>query len=542
MTTGRDALTVLDCTFRDGGYYNDWDFPPDLVGEYLSAVTTAGIDAVEIGFRFTPKERFYGAFAYSTDAMLATLPLPAGVTLGVMCNAKDLLVYPGGGEAAVEALFAPAGDSPLELVRVAAHFAEAPKLGPALARLKAKGYAVGLNLMQAGGKTAEELGRLAQTASGWGCVDVLYFGDSLGSMDPPMIAATIAALRRGWAGPVGVHTHNNMGLGLANSLAAIAAGATWIDGTITGMGRGAGNTRMEFLLLELARKGLARVRPEALFRLVCERFEPMQARYGWGPNLFYYLAGLYGIHPTYVQQMSADGRYEAPDILAVIEALRRSGGASFSGDSLRNAVAASYREPAGAWSAAGWADGRPLLAVAAGPGAARHREALLAYIRRADPVVVALNHVPTLPPEAVTAYAACHPTRLLSNAPLYRRLGRPVILPARGAPAGVVEALAGVEVLDYGMAVAEGRFEVGATGCTVPAPLVAAYVLALAAAAGARKVLLAGFDGYGANDPRNQEMAEVIALFRKAAPGLPLAAVTPSAHRLAQSSIYLPEP
>ena len=401
------------------------------------------------------------------------------------------------------------------------------------------GYATGLNIMQAGGRTPEEMSTIAAKAAGWGAVDVLYFGDSLGNMDPEMITATVGALREGWNGPIGTHTHNNMGIGLANCLAAIEAGAAWIDGTVTGMGRGAGNTRTEFLLIELDRRGHADVRPEALFRLVAEHFEPMQARYGWGPNLFYYLSGLHGIHPTYVQQMTADGRYEASDVFAVLDALSRSGGASFSGESPKNAVSVNYHDPAGSWSAEGWAKGRPLLAVAAGPELERHLDGVLTYIERADPVVVCLNYVAGLPPQAVTAYAACHPTRLLSNAPLYRRLGRPLVLPLGSAPPGVAELLAGVEVRDFGMAVADGEFAIRSEGCTVPAPLVAAYVLALGVAAGASQVLLAGFDGYPHNDPRNQEMAQVFSLFHEAAPKVPLYAVTPTTYPIPQRSIYL---
>ena len=49
---------LLDCTFRDGGYYVDWDFDETLVNKYIDAVKTAKIDIVEMGFRFLTKEKF----------------------------------------------------------------------------------------------------------------------------------------------------------------------------------------------------------------------------------------------------------------------------------------------------------------------------------------------------------------------------------------------------------------------------------------------------------------------------------------------------
>jgi len=66
-------LQVLDCTFRDGGYYNKWDFNPVLVRKYLSTIHNAGVNVVELGFRNLPKEAFFGAFAYTTDTYINSL-------------------------------------------------------------------------------------------------------------------------------------------------------------------------------------------------------------------------------------------------------------------------------------------------------------------------------------------------------------------------------------------------------------------------------------------------------------------------------------
>ena len=47
-----DNLTLVDCTLRDGGYYNNWDFSPELINKYLAAMTGVKVDVVELGFRF----------------------------------------------------------------------------------------------------------------------------------------------------------------------------------------------------------------------------------------------------------------------------------------------------------------------------------------------------------------------------------------------------------------------------------------------------------------------------------------------------------
>ncbi|MDT9195887.1 MAG: aldolase, partial [Limnospira sp. PMC 1245.20] len=70
-------MKLLDCTLRDGGYYNAWDFPRDIVIDYLNAMKAAGVDIVELGFRSLKNQGFKGACAYTTDDFLRSLPLPA---------------------------------------------------------------------------------------------------------------------------------------------------------------------------------------------------------------------------------------------------------------------------------------------------------------------------------------------------------------------------------------------------------------------------------------------------------------------------------
>ena len=84
-------IKLLDCTLRDGGYYNNWDFDQNTVDQYLKSVSNSLIDIVEIGFRFLPKKTFYGPFAFSTDDYLNQLALPDGPVYGVMVNGKEFI-------------------------------------------------------------------------------------------------------------------------------------------------------------------------------------------------------------------------------------------------------------------------------------------------------------------------------------------------------------------------------------------------------------------------------------------------------------------
>ena len=129
-------MVVLDCTLRDGGYYNSWDFDTKVVQAYLRAMSDSGVDYVELGLRNFTKSGFLGAFAYTTEQYLASIDLPVGPKYGVMVDAKTLLQSGLEPVQAVDKLFVECNQSKIDLVRVAAHFHEVEYSGPIVKRLK----------------------------------------------------------------------------------------------------------------------------------------------------------------------------------------------------------------------------------------------------------------------------------------------------------------------------------------------------------------------------------------------------------------------
>ena len=86
-----DKLKLLDCTLRDGGYYNNWKFKKKLINEYLKVMDGINIDYVEIGFRFIDKIRTKGPCAYSDESFLKSLKIPKNLKIGIMINAADFV-------------------------------------------------------------------------------------------------------------------------------------------------------------------------------------------------------------------------------------------------------------------------------------------------------------------------------------------------------------------------------------------------------------------------------------------------------------------
>ena len=535
MTAMKPVL--VDCTLRDGGYYNGWDFSNDLIEEYLQAMAVASVDFVELGFRSLEADGFRGGCAYTTDRFIRGLSIPPGVALGVMVNAGELESHDGGPVTAIESMFAPADDSPIQLVRIATHLHEVNTAFEACAKLQELGYLVGINLMQIADRSDDEIGHVAEQAAAVR-PDVLYFADSLGSMNTVQTADAIRALRRHWAGPIGMHAHDNMGLALVNTMHALDEGVTWVDGTVTGMGRGAGNAKVEYLLIELADRCDTRLNIGPLVSLIERHFRPMQAEFGWGSNTYYYLAGRYGIHPTYVQAMLADSRYAEEDVLTVIDHLQFEGGKQFSVEALETGRNFYASTPAGSWASSAVMDGRDVLILGSGPGVERYQDALEDYIASCAPLVMAFNTDSVLRDELVDIRVASHPFRLLSNVEAHLKFQQPLMTPFSMLPESIRDSLGGKEVFDFGLAVQPGVFEFSDCHCVLPTSLTVAYAIAAAASGRANRIYLAGFDGYSANDPRNAEVDDLLAGFSDAS-GVPeIYAITPSRFSVRARSVF----
>jgi 4-hydroxy 2-oxovalerate aldolase len=337
---------------------------------------------------------------------------------------------------------------------------------------------------------------------------------------------------------MGIHCHDNMGLALQNTLRAMDEGVTWLDATVTGMGRGPGNTKTEYLVLELEERGHINPNTTPLMSLIRKYFQPMQQHFGWGANTFYYLAGKYGIHPTYIQEMLVDSRYDEEDILAVIEHLRVEGGKKFNAHTLDAARHFYKGNPRGNWHPANELKDREVLILGSGPGVADHRVALERYIRKARPYVIALNAQSMLSAELIDARIACHPVRLLADCDDHTRLPQPLITPASMLPDNVLESLKGKEILDYGLGVQNDTFAFADEYCILPNSLVIAYALAVANSGRSQHIFLAGFDGYSADDPRYVEMQALITSYLSLDEHVKLCSITPTRYNLATQSVY----
>ncbi len=240
-------IILTDTTLRDGSHTVSHKFTPEDIIKVASALDEAGIDIIELGHGdgLTGSTINYG-FGASNEYDLIK------AASGVIKNAKlAVLLIPGIGT--IEDL-EKARESGATAVRIATHCTEADISEQHIRAAKKMGlFTVGF-LMMAHLTSVDRLVEEALKMESYGA-DVVYATDSAGAMLPGDVTEKITALKNNLKIPIGHHSHNNLGCAIANSLAAIAAGATYIDGSLSGLGAGAGNTSTETLVAVLNRMG-----------------------------------------------------------------------------------------------------------------------------------------------------------------------------------------------------------------------------------------------------------------------------------------------
>ena len=532
------SVKILDCTLRDGGYYNAWDFDKNLINAYLEALVGSGVELVELGFRSLSNTGYKGACAFTTDDFARTLRIPQGMTPGVMVNASELIDEGAFSMSKLQRLFPEGAEaSPIGMVRLACHLQEFVPALDACSWLKDRGYIVGINLMQISTHNSEDVSKVANAASNYP-VDVVYFADSIGSLNGQQIKGIVEAFRAGWGGELGFHAHDNLGLALSNALRAIEEGVTWVDCTMMGMGRGPGNTKTEQLLLHVSPPQRHHQLVVTIEELISNYFRPLQIKYGWGPNPYYFMAGVRGIHPTYIQEMHQDPRYKSEDIVTVIDQLGHSERSKYNSSALGGSRQFFRGEPRGKWQPESVIEGRKLLIISNGPGAMTNRDALEQLIKKEGPYVLALNTHQVISEELIDARVACHPMRILTDSKQYEKFASPLITPASMLPEEIATTLDKKRLHDFGISMKSDKFAFDRTHCNIPIALAAAYALGIAGSGKAANIVLAGFDGYGSGDARTSEMQWVFGQFRDKAPNIPILSVTPTEYTIPTASVH----
>jgi 4-hydroxy 2-oxovalerate aldolase len=296
----RSELKVLDCTLRDGGLMNDHSFDDEIVKALYRANVEAGVDYMEMGYKadkrlFAPTD--YGPWKHcdEDDVRRIVGENDSGLKLSVMADAgrtdyhNDIL---------------PADQSVFDMVRVATYIHQVPSAMDIALDALDKGYEVTLNLMAVSTIQEWELDEALDIFADSGAM-AIYLSDSFGTFYREQIEYLMRkylrlAVPRGKV--VGMHAHNNQQLAFANTIEAIIQGANLVDGSMAGLGRGAGNCPIE-LLLGFLHNPKYHLRP--ILQCIQEYIEPLRQELRWGFDIPYMITGVLNQHPRPAMQFNA---------------------------------------------------------------------------------------------------------------------------------------------------------------------------------------------------------------------------------------------
>lgn len=241
-------ITVCDATLRDGSHAYSHKITLDQVIAYATAAEAAGFSFLEVGHG-------NGLGASSLQVGESLVPEADMLHAAKRCLQKTKLsVHVIPGFATIKREIVNALDTGVDLFRVGCHCTEADITQRHIGYVRSAGREVWGVLMMSHMASAEVLLEESKKMQSYGAQGIVLM-DSAGAYFPKEVSQKIGLLAAKLDVPVGFHAHNNLGLSIANSLAALEAGARIIDGTSKGFGAGAGNAPLEMLAAVLKQQG-----------------------------------------------------------------------------------------------------------------------------------------------------------------------------------------------------------------------------------------------------------------------------------------------
>jgi len=489
-------IKILDCTIRDGGYINNWEFEDKIVREAYRAVSDSGIDIFEIGFRSPPNTK-NGKWYFCNEENIRNVTKGiSGAKVGIMIDFGkfDLNNLPD------------RKDTIIDLVRVATHKNNIEKTLKVIDQIKDKKFETSIQMMGYSNYANNERGKLVHLLEESN-VTYAYIADSYGSILPFQIKTLFEPLLEIPGLKVGFHPHNSLQMAFANTLEAIKCGVDIIDGSIFGMGRGAGNLPIETLVSYLQLQGAKKYNVIPILNCIDHYFVNIKNKYSWGYQLPYMLSGMFGCHPYYSKNLIDLRDYTIEDIWKALEAIKEINPIGYSQkivDNLiknelignvvsNNKTTADNDHVVLKPKYINRHEGKDFLILGNGPNLKKYKESIDIFIEKYDPIVLGANFLTGL---FIPDYHAFHSKRRFVDY-IDTVDNKSRLLIGQNIPDEMIskytkrkyETLCHKNVLDEKFDIIDGVIQ---TNCQT----ISILLLGVAIVMGANKLFAVGLDGY----------------------------------------------
>lgn len=293
-------VKLLDCTLRDGGYVNNWNFGSCVILNILSRLNNSGIDYIEIGFIDETAFKDLDRTIYpNTDAIdeFFCYKIDKKAKIFAMVNF---------GRCSIESI-CHKQDSFLDGIRVMFKKEQMDDALHYCSQIQDKGYKVFVQPVSITNYSDEEMLELVKKVNQL-TPYALCIVDTYGLLKREKFIKYFNIMNNNLDSQIsiGYHSHNNFQLTVSNAIELLNFDTQreiiW-DGSIYGMGKGAGNANIEMFAMYLNHNYSYNYDVNELFEIINTDIMPLYTKYNWGYSLIYYLAGLNDCHPDYVKYL-----------------------------------------------------------------------------------------------------------------------------------------------------------------------------------------------------------------------------------------------
>ncbi len=295
----RKEIKVIDCTIRDGGLMNKWQFSDEFVKAVYDGLVEAGVDYMEIGYissesAFSRDEVGPWKFCHNDDLKRIVGENKTNLKLSAMADIGRIELDD----------IPPSSESLIDMIRVACYVHQVDKAVALAEHCMDKGYEVAINLMAVSKVNETDLDEAVNDISK-SRVPIFYIVDSFGSLYSEQVEHLARKYKKAMPDKtIGIHAHNNMQLAMSNTITAIVEDCNFLDATILGMGRGAGNCPLEILIAFLKNP---KYRLLPILDVIQNYVGPLQKNIDWGYHIPYLITGAMNEHPrSAISWMNSD--------------------------------------------------------------------------------------------------------------------------------------------------------------------------------------------------------------------------------------------
>ena len=389
-------IKLLDCTLRDGGYINDWEFGHDTMTSIFERLVSSGVDIIEIGFLDERRafdinrsimpdtaavERIYGNVDKGNAMIVAMIDYGT-------CSIKNLQ---------------PCNDSYLDGIRV---IFKQQIMYEAIAfckQVKALGYKVFTQAVSITSYSDEELLELIGLVNDL-CPYAMSMVDTYGLLHQDNLIHIFDIMNANLKPQIclGYHAHNNFQMGYANCIEILQKKVErpiFVDGTLYGMGKSAGNTPVELIGMYMNENLGKRYDINQMLEAIETNIMDIHLRIPWGYNLFYYISAANKCHPNYVSYLINKRTLSIKSINEILKCINPEKKLLYSKDHIEELyLEYQHNECADIETIRTLSDelrDNEVLLIGPGKSIVLEKNKIYEYISEHIPIVISINYIPS---------------------------------------------------------------------------------------------------------------------------------------------------